>query len=91
MNKYRLLIGLLMFNTSTLVAQTTDSELMTPSIELVTTIFDYCVASSEEQTQTDEQNILQCVNNDLEVSAYLAFSSYENLKAFITPDIEGEG
>lgn len=79
-----LLLPLLLSATSVTKAFDKEEEPV-PSIELVTTIFDYCVTTNEDTVNKEnELKVLACVNQDLDVSTYQLFNSYQAIVAYIS-------
>lgn len=70
-----------------LASQIDESELSAPTIELVSTIREFCLEqqSTDENANTDNQ-ILSCVNTDLEIATYKTFISYTELTSFISQE-----
>lgn len=67
--------------------QIDESELSAPTVELVSTIHEFCL---EQQTNDENANIdnqvLNCVNADLEIATYKTFKSYNELISFISQE-----
>ncbi len=83
MRKVAFLLTLL--TTSNLIADETS----TPTVELVTTIHEYCLEQQTVKTESNIENIiLECVNNDLAISAYKTFNTYVELTSFIYQEKE---
>ena len=63
------------------------NELYTPTIELVTTIHEFCLEQHTAQNEADfESTTLKCVNADLEISTYKTFKTYAELNSFISQE-----
>ncbi len=62
-------------------------ELSAPSLELVTTILEFCIeqTSGHDEVNKDSET-LQCVNSDLEISTYKTFKTYSELTSFISQE-----
>jgi len=84
MKKIALISSLIIVNRA-LANQLDIEELSSPTLELVTTIHDFCL---EQHIGQDEKNIesiaLDCVNTDLEISTYKTFKTYKELNSFIS-------
>lgn len=62
-------------------------ELSSPSLELVTTIHEYCLEQYSTEYDTHNNSAtLQCVNNDLEISTYKTFKTYAELSSFVSQE-----
>ena len=70
-----------------LAEQAYENDFTNPSVELVTTIHEFCLEQHSVQNEPDiEKYILDCVNTDLEISSYKTFNTYAELTAFITTE-----
>lgn len=67
--------------------QIDESELSTPTVELVSTIHEFCLEqqANDENASTDKL-ILSCVNTDLEIATYKTFKSYNEITSFISQE-----
>jgi hypothetical protein len=67
--------------------QIEDSDYTTPSVELVTTIYEFCLEQHSTSGESDiESRTLHCVNSDLEISSYKTFKTHTELTSFISQE-----